>query len=193
MIKTFAGHVGQRFLIAQGIVLCLQFIKAIFIFLEAFLVFILVLGGMGIFVNGLPHQFLHHHDLAIGAVDLFVDCGSIAYFRGGLFTVIKKLRANIEYDIEGRNEFFFYGFLRQVRRGAFLFLLTEFPIALPNCAPVFFGGRIPHFHAVELTAVPADDLPGENAVPAVVPVAAFSPEDLHLDRFPFIRRDDGIV
>ena len=75
--------------------------------------------------------------------------------------------------------------------GAFRFVL-EFPIALPDHPAVFAVG-VPDLGSVYTSAVTADDLTGEGGEAVMPPSQLLPPGNLHLNRFPFGRLDDGWV
>lgn len=77
--------------------------------------------------------------------------------------------------------------------GCFAFAFPfEFAVALPDNTAVAVGG-VPGFGTENITAVGADDLPGEGAGLMVTVAAVFAPFQFHLNLFPFPGFDDGRV
>ena len=75
--------------------------------------------------------------------------------------------------------------------GAFGFVL-EFPVALPD-HPAIFAIGVPDLGTIHTATVTADDLSGKGSEAVVPSSQLLPPGNLHLNRFPFGRLNDGRV
>ena len=179
------------FLFLKGIHLGLGFLIPRHIAVVAFGVFLLALCAPGVLLDAPLGQLCHHRDLPEQFVQFRVNGGAVGEVVLHDAAVLQQSILAVQQLIERRQEPGLDILLHQMR-GAALFLVAEFAVALPDHPAVLAVG-VPDLGAVESAAVAADQPGGEHPAAAVVEAHALAPSELGLDNIKLMGLDDGLV
>lgn len=179
------------FLLLEGVHLGLGFLVPRHIPIVAFGILLLVLGAPGVLLDTPLGQLRHHRDLPEQFVQFRVNGGAVGEVVLHDTAILQQSVLAVQQLIERRQKPGLDVLLHQMR-GAALFLVAEFAVALPDNPAVFAVG-VPDLGAVVAAAVAADQPGGKYPAAAVVEAHALAPSELGLDNIELMGLDDGLV
>lgn len=179
------------FLLLEGVHLGLGFLVPRHIAVVPFGIRLLALGAPGVLLDAPLGQLRHHRDLPEQFVQFRVNGRAVGEVVLHDAAILQQSVLAAQQLIECRQKPGLDVLLHQMR-GAALFLVAEFAVALPDHPAVLAVG-VPDLGAVVAAAVAADQPGGEYPAAAVVEAHAFAPSELGLDNIELVGLDDGLV